>query len=108
MGKLTDQQRAETAPQVAAAGRDDPSVREATVGDGAGAPRRRASVGIARGRIEAVDAHEKIDAPRKLDAGGLILAPGFIDTHSHSDLRLLVEPGLPMKVRQGVTLEVLG
>jgi N-acyl-D-amino-acid deacylase len=37
-----------------------------------------------------------------------MVAPGFIDTHSHSDLRVLIEPGLPMKVRQGITLEVFG
>src|SRR6185436_3112684 len=34
--------------------------------------------------------------------------PGFIDTHSHSDLRVFSEPQLPMKVRQGITLEVFG
>jgi N-acyl-D-amino-acid deacylase len=38
----------------------------------------------------------------------LVIAPGFIDTHSHSDLRVLTEPELPMKVRQGITLEVFG
>ncbi|MBI3722384.1 D-aminoacylase [bacterium] len=83
-------------------------VRGATVIDGTGAPGKRASVGIASGKIAAIDEREKLAAPRTIDAGGLVLAPGFIDTHSHSDLRLLVEPDLPMKVRQGVTLEVLG
>src|SRR5262249_4507154 len=43
-----------------------------------------------------------------IDCGGLIVAPGFIDTHSHSDLKIFEDPALPMKVRQGVTLEVLG
>lgn len=83
-------------------------VRGATVVDGTGAPRKRASVGVTKGRIVAVDPTEKLKGATELDAGGLILAPGFIDTHSHSDLRLLVEPDLPMKVLQGVTLEVLG
>ena len=45
---------------------------------------------------------------RVIDADGLHVAPGFIDTHSHSDLRVLVEPDLPMKVMQGITLDVLG
>ena len=38
----------------------------------------------------------------------MVVAPGFIDTHSHSDLKVLADPALPMKVRQGITLEVLG
>jgi N-acyl-D-amino-acid deacylase len=38
----------------------------------------------------------------------MVIAPGFIDTHSHSDLRVLTEPELPMKLRQGITLEVFG
>src|SRR5206468_11681686 len=42
------------------------------------------------------------------DCEGLVVAPGFIDTHSHSDLRILVDPDLEMKVRQGITLDVLG
>lgn len=83
-------------------------IRGATVVDGTGGPRRRASVALAHGRITAVDPSERVAGAASFDAGGLVLAPGFIDTHSHSDLRLLVDPDLPMKVRQGVTLEVLG
>jgi N-acyl-D-amino-acid deacylase len=83
-------------------------IRGALVVDGTGAPGKRATVGVANGRIAAVDPTEKLRGAKELDAGGLVLAPGFIDTHSHSDLRLLVEPDLPMKVLQGVTLEVLG
>jgi N-acyl-D-amino-acid deacylase len=45
---------------------------------------------------------------RVIEADGLHVAPVFIDTHSHSDLRVLVEPDLPMKVMQGITLDVLG
>ncbi|MBI2900310.1 MAG: D-aminoacylase [Planctomycetes bacterium] len=45
---------------------------------------------------------------RVLDCRGLAVAPGFIDAHSHSDLRVLAEPALPMKVRQGITTEVFG
>ncbi len=43
-----------------------------------------------------------------LDADGLVLAPGFVDMHAHSDLALLADPGHEAKVAQGVTLEVLG
>lgn len=43
-----------------------------------------------------------------IDATGKIVAPGFIDTHSHSDLKVLVEPFIEPKLRQGITTEVLG
>ncbi len=43
-----------------------------------------------------------------IDAQGQIVAPGFIDTHSHSDLKVLLNPSLEPKVRQGITTEVLG
>lgn len=43
-----------------------------------------------------------------IDAGGRIVSPGFIDSHSHSDLNILLEPLLELKIRQGITTEVLG
>jgi N-acyl-D-amino-acid deacylase len=43
-----------------------------------------------------------------IDAQGMIVAPGFIDTHSHSDLQVLVNPHLEPKIRQGITTELLG
>jgi N-acyl-D-amino-acid deacylase len=75
--------------------------------DGTGAPGFRASVGVADGRIAEIADH-RLAANRVVDAAGLVLAPGFIDMHSHSDLRLLAEPDHLAKVSQGVTLEVLG
>ena len=48
------------------------------------------------------------EADRVIDATGKIVAPGFIDTHSHSDLKVLVEPFIEPKLRQGITTEVLG
>src|SRR5206468_1532023 len=44
----------------------------------------------------------------EIDCSGLVVSPGFIDTHSHSDLKVLNDPSLFMKVRQGITLEVFG
>ncbi|MFL6213384.1 MAG: amidohydrolase family protein [Blastocatellia bacterium] len=58
--------------------------------------------------IIAIDAEGSIEGVEELDCKGLVVAPGFIDTHSHSDIRVLVEPPLPMKVRQGITLEIFG
>jgi N-acyl-D-amino-acid deacylase len=84
-------------------------IRGGMVVDGTGAPAYRSDVLIRSGRILAVDDEVTIDGRyRIIDAGGLHVAPGFIDTHSHSDLRVLVEPDLPMKVMQGITLDVLG
>src|SRR5262249_37170530 len=81
-------------------------LRGGTVVDGSGAPARRADVLLRDGKVAAVA--ESLRGGKVLDYGGLVVAPGFIDTHSHSDLTTLEDPALPMKVRQGVTLEVLG
>ncbi|MER7771240.1 D-aminoacylase [Kitasatospora sp. NPDC096140] len=95
---------ARTANRVNPAG---PTVfRGATVVDGTGADRYRADVRIADGLI--TDVGDRLDAPEVVDADGLVLTPGFIDMHAHSDLALLLEPEHPAKVTQGVTCEVLG
>jgi N-acyl-D-amino-acid deacylase len=44
----------------------------------------------------------------EIECDGHVIAPGFIDTHSHSDVKALMDPTLPMKLRQGITLEILG
>ena len=77
-----------------------------TVLDGSGAAGVRADVGLAGGRIAAVA--PELDGAAVLDCAGLVVAPGFLDTHSHSDVKVLADPKLPMKVRQGITLEVFG
>jgi N-acyl-D-amino-acid deacylase len=79
--------------------------------DGTGAPRVRADVAVAKGLISAVgDAATAAsrDADRVVDASGLVLAPGFIDMHAHSDLALLIDERHLAKTTQGVTLEVIG
>ncbi|MQY05662.1 N-acyl-D-amino-acid deacylase family protein [Actinomadura macrotermitis] len=80
--------------------------RSATVVDGTGAPARVADVAVTAGRIESVG--EPATGRRVVDAAGLVLAPGFIDMHAHSDLALLTDPGHEAKVAQGVTTEVIG
>jgi len=86
------------------------ALRGATVVDGTGAPRYRADVVIADGRIAeiATAGSDRAAADRSIDVTGLVLAPGFIDMHAHSDLALLAEPEHLAKVGQGVTLELLG
>ncbi|MFJ6083864.1 amidohydrolase family protein [Streptomyces sp. NPDC092369] len=89
-------------------------IRDADVVDGSGAPSYRADVVIDAGRIvsivqEAAAAGcQRPKAQRELDAEGLVLSPGFIDMHAHSDLALLRDPDHSAKAAQGVTLEVLG
>lgn len=76
--------------------------------DGTGAPRRRADVAIADGRIVAVGDLADRAAERRIDVSGHVVTPGFIDMHAHSDLPLLTDPDHLAKVAQGVTTEVLG
>ncbi|MFH9722549.1 amidohydrolase family protein [Streptomyces sp. NPDC017254] len=88
--------------------------RDAEVVDGTGAPSYRADVAIDGGRIAAIVQEgaaagcQRPTARRVVDAEGLVLAPGFIDMHAHSDLALLRDPDHSAKAAQGVTLEVLG
>jgi N-acyl-D-amino-acid deacylase len=85
-------------------------LENARIVDGTGAPWFRGSVAIDDGRIRAVERGRNHGhaADERVDLGGSVLAPGFVDLHVHSDLRLFEEPTLPAKTRQGVTTEVLG
>ncbi|GAB3710570.1 D-aminoacylase [Amycolatopsis oliviviridis] len=83
-------------------------VRSALVADGTGDPLTRHDVGISGGRIASVAEPGSLAGRRTIDAEGLVLAPGFIDMHSHSDLQLLANPDHLAKLSQGVTTEVLG
>jgi len=76
--------------------------------DGTGAPARRAEVALRGDRIAAVGDLAGWQASQTLDVAGLVVAPGFIDMHSHSDLALLINPKAESKLRQGVTTEVIG
>lgn len=83
-------------------------LKNGLVADGTGRGLYQADVAIRRNYILGIDAPNSLHAMEELDCKGLVIAPGFIDTHSHSDLRVLMEPELPMKIRQGITLEVFG
>ncbi|MGW0134654.1 N-acyl-D-amino-acid deacylase family protein [Streptomyces sp. NPDC003299] len=93
---------------------EDLVIRDADVVDGSGADSYRADVVIDDGRIVSVVKEaaaagcQRPQAMRELDAEGLVLSPGFIDMHAHSDLALLRDPDHSAKAAQGVTLEVLG
>lgn len=76
--------------------------------DGSGAPAREADVGIVDGKIAAIGDLASAGAARRIDASGLVVAPGFIDMHNHSDLTVIDEPNAESMVRQGVTTMILG
>src|SRR6185295_12432042 len=87
---------------------DDILIANGQVIDGSGAPARRADVSIAGGRITAITDRYTGRAHREIDAAGSVVAPGFIDIHTHSDFTLPLNPKADSKIRQGVTTEVLG
>ncbi len=76
--------------------------------DGTGNPAFRADVAVRDGRIVAVGRNVDGEAQVVIEARGKVVAPGFIDMHSHSDLSLLVDGNAESKIRQGVTTEILG
>lgn len=83
-------------------------IRNAKVVDGTGAKPRSAEVRVENGRITAVGAKVARPGDTTLDAAGLVLAPGFIDTHNHSDRGLDREPAASSQVSQGITTALLG
>lgn len=79
-----------------------------TIIDGTRAPRRKADVAVERGRVRVLPPGTAAAAHDVLDATGLIVVPGFIDMHSHSDWCILYDPQAEARLTQGVTTEVMG
>ncbi|MFY9375504.1 MAG: D-aminoacylase [Kiritimatiellia bacterium] len=86
----------------------DTILRGGQVADGLGGEVITADVAISGDRIAAVGDLSDATATHEFDARGLLVCPGFIDVHTHSDAYLLIEPGSPSKIRQGVTTEITG
>ena len=76
--------------------------------DGTGKPGYHSDIGIKDGTITAIGMLKDASAKKRIDATNLAVTPGFIDTHSHSELRLLEDPAPEEKIRQGITTEILG
>ena len=83
-------------------------IRNGTLIDGTRAPRRKADVAVRNGKVARVGDLGKEKAEVELDASGKIVAPGFIDAHTHDDRLMLSAPDMAPKVSQGVTTVVAG
>jgi N-acyl-D-aspartate/D-glutamate deacylase len=84
-------------------------IKGGTVIDGTGAPGRRADVAVADGRIVAVaEPGERLTAATELDASGQVVAPGFIDIHTHYDAQVFWDPWLTPSAYHGVTTVIAG
>ena len=82
-------------------------IRNGVIIDGQKRPRYEADIGIVRDRIAAIEPLDHADAQTVIDAAGMVVAPGFIDVHTHSDAILLSQPHLVSKTTQGFTTEFL-
>ena len=79
-----------------------------TIVDGSGAPRYAGSVAITDGRIVGLGELGGISAHERINADGLMVAPGFIDAHTHDDRLVLSSPDMTPKISQGVTTVIAG
>lgn len=83
-------------------------IRNGMVVDGTGNPWFRADVGIKNGRIATVGRLHDLGPTRVIDARGMVVSPGFIDIHNHSDTSVLVRPTCDSHIMQGVTTMLVG
>ena len=87
---------------------EDILIRGGMVVDGTGSPACRADVAVSGGRIAAIGDVSAYRGVKTLDAAGLVVAPGFIDAHAHSDTSFLRDSSGASKLYQGITTEVSG
>jgi N-acyl-D-amino-acid deacylase len=83
-------------------------LEKGTIIDGSGHKRYAADVGIANDEIVEIGDLFEVEAYHRINCTGLIICPGFLDMHSHSELMLLKNPSASPKIRQGITTELLG
>ncbi|MCS7099937.1 MAG: D-aminoacylase [Sulfolobales archaeon] len=83
-------------------------IKNGIVVDGSGSPPFRADVGIVGSEIKSIGDLSGVEAERVVDASGLVVSPGFIDMHNHSDLTIFEVPTADNYVLQGVTTIVVG
>ncbi len=83
-------------------------INGATVIDGSGATGVVLDVGVEGDRIVEIAPSIRAESAEVLDAEGLVLAPGFIDVHSHDDFHVLIEPEVRHNILQGITTVIVG
>src|SRR5438270_1750928 len=83
-------------------------IRNGSVVDGTGAPARRADVAVTGGKILEIKKNISEKATRTIDASDLVVAPGFIDPHTHYDAQICWDGGLTPSSWHGVTSVVMG
>ena len=87
---------------------DKIEIKNATIIDGLGGDPYLGNIYLNDGKIIAMTNGENISADISIDATGKVVTPGFIDLHTHSDLSFLIDSTAQSKVRQGVTMELIG
>lgn len=83
-------------------------IRNAQIIDGSGEPAYRADLAVSAGLIAAIGNLAAADAYSVRDAQGLVVAPGFIDVHTHDDLQVIHAPTMLPKISQGITTVIVG
>lgn len=83
-------------------------IRNADIIDGTGAPAYRGDLGIRGQRITCIAAANSLQGEHIIDATGLVVAPGFIDVHTHDDREVIDAPAMLPKLTQGVTTVITG
>jgi N-acyl-D-amino-acid deacylase len=86
----------------------DVIIKNGSLIDGSGSAEIRADIAIRGDKIAKIGDLSGKNANTVIDASGYVIAPGFIDVHSHTDTKLLINPKAESKIRQGVTTEVTG
>ena len=76
--------------------------------DGTGNPWYKADIGIREGKIESIGSLKNKSAERYIDVENLVVSPGFIDIHTHSDLSPFHTPEADSHIYQGITTDVIG
>jgi len=83
-------------------------IKNGRIVDGTGNPWFRGDIGISHGKIQKIGKIASSNAQRIIDAQNMVVSPGFIDVHTHSDSTILINPKTESTIRQGVTTQLVG